>query len=195
LLAIIPASGPQKNPVLLLYGTESLETIAETYHAEDIARGMNGVPREVIVVQLRPSRDERDNSEKSPFGPFYRTAQRAILVGKTVTGIRIDEIRATLDRVCEEAKANCANIEAKADGPSSLALVHAAVVDPRLGHIVVSNLLESYQSILDTPMHLNQSEQLVPSVLIHYDVGDLLQALQGRVTVVSRINAAGVEVN
>ena len=193
-LAIIPASEPRKLSVTFLYGTESLEKIAETYHAKDIAIGKNSVPREVIIVQLRPSVDEQDNSEKSPFGPFYRTAQRAILVGKTVTGIRIDEIRASLDQLCEETQVNSANIEARASGPSSLALLQAAVLDPRLRHLEVSELLEGYQDILDTPMHLNQSEQLVPGVLIHYDVSDLLRVLKARVTVLSRITAAGVEV-
>jgi hypothetical protein len=45
--------------------------------------------------------------------------------------------------------------------------------------------------VLDEPLHRNISEILIPGVLRRYDMGDLLLAVAGRVTVINPQNAAG----
>ncbi len=70
-------------------------------------------------------------------------------------------------------------------------VLHAAVLDSRIRRVVVENTLTSYRMVLDEPLHRNISEILIPGVLRKYDMGDLLLAVGGRVTVINPQDAAG----
>jgi hypothetical protein len=57
---------------------------------------------------------------------------------------------------------------------------HAATLDPRITRVVVERTLVSYRMALEAGLHKNLSEILVPDVLKHYDVVDLLLAIHPR---------------
>jgi hypothetical protein len=63
-----------------------------------------------------------------------------------------------------------------------LVLLHAAVLDPRLKHITIDHTLESYASLLKAPMPLDAPQDILPGVLLKYDIPDLVRVLGPRVT-------------
>lgn len=69
-----------------------------------------------------------------------------------------------------------------------LVLLHAAVLDPRLHHIAIDHVLESYRSLLDAPMPIGAPEDMIPGVLLKYDIPDLVHALGRRATVTHPLN-------
>ena len=69
-----------------------------------------------------------------------------------------------------------------------LVLLHAAVLDPRLGQIAIDHVLLSYHSLLDTPIPVGVPEDILPGVLLHYDLPDLVDALGSSVTVTDPLN-------
>ena len=75
---------------------------------------------------------------------------------------------------------------------SGMTLLHAAVLDTRISSVTIENTLASYRMVVDQPVHRNVSEIVVPGVLRHYDVGDLLKATYPRqVTIIHPQNALG----
>jgi hypothetical protein len=61
--------------------------------------------------------------------------------------------------------------------------MHAAVLDPRLTHIEVDHVLVSYRSLLDAPLTIGAPEDVIPGVLLRYDIPDLAKALGPRLRV------------
>jgi hypothetical protein len=73
-------------------------------------------------------------------------------------------------------------ITAQASGHLGLVLLHAAALDPHLKHITIDHILESYKSLLENPMPIDAPEDILPGVLLHYDIPDLIQTLGPRLT-------------
>ncbi|HEX9199787.1 MAG TPA: alpha/beta hydrolase, partial [Acidobacteriaceae bacterium] len=121
---------------------------------------------------------------KSPIlGPFYLTELRAELAGKTLLGMRVDDvIRAVDSLVAASRDVDPNNITAEASGHLGLVLMHAAVLDSRLKHITVDHVLESYDSLVKAPMPLDAPQDILPGVLLKYDIPDLVRVLGARIT-------------
>jgi dienelactone hydrolase len=147
-----------------------------------------------VAMTLAPQPwPEGIESVKSPYlGTFNLLALRAFLVGKTLVGIRADDVLLAVDWLCARADVDASAITVYGNGPAGLAVLHAAALDRRMGRVVVENSLLSYRSIVDVPLHRNVSEVVVPGVLRGYDVGDLLLAVSPRpVLVVNPRDGAG----
>ncbi len=63
-------------------------------------------------------------------------------------------------------------ITLEAHGSYGVLALHAAVLNPRL-HVDVDRNLPTWRSMLDDPIPRNLPENLVPGVLLHYDIDDL----------------------
>ncbi len=136
----------------------------------------------VLAVNPRPSPPGTEETKSPVLGDMYLTTLRALLVGKTILGLRVDDtIRAT-DYLVTRKDVDPANITAVASGHMGLVLLHAAVLDSRLRHITIDHALSSYDSLLKAPLPLNAPVDIVPGVLLHYDIPDLTHALGARVT-------------
>jgi hypothetical protein len=56
------------------------------------------------------------------------------------------------------------------------------MLDPRIKHVTVDHVLESYASLLRAPMPLDAPQDILPGVLLKYDIPDLVRVLGNRVT-------------
>jgi len=120
---------------------------------------------------------------KSPIlGPFYLTELRAELDGKTILGMRVDDVIRAVDYLASRPDVDSHNITAVASGHMGLVLLHAAVLDPRLKHITIDHALQSYDSLLKAPMPLDAPQDILPGVLLKYDIPDLVRVLGSRLT-------------
>jgi len=68
----------------------------------------------------------------------------------------------------------------------------AAAFDPRIQSVTLDGMLASYQSIIDTRLHRQVFEQVVPGAIRHYDLDDLAKAIAPRpVTIRGSVDAMG----
>jgi cephalosporin-C deacetylase-like acetyl esterase len=176
-----PADG--KHPMLLIL-KDSLDPALEPSRAEEIKkfRALADAGTAVLVIAPRPSPPGNEETKASILGPFYLTTLRAELVGKTLLGLRVDDVIAAVNFMQDNTTGDPNQITAQASGHLGLVLLHAAVLDPRLKHITIDHTLESYKSLLEAPMPIDAPEDILPGVLRHYDIPDLTHALGPRLT-------------
>jgi cephalosporin-C deacetylase-like acetyl esterase len=136
----------------------------------------------VFAFTPRPSPPGGEETKSPILGPFYLTELRAELVGKTLLGMRVDDVIRAVDYLASRPDVDPNNITAVASGHMGLVLLHAAVLDPRLKHITIDHTLESYHSLLDAPMPLDAPQDILPGVLLKYDIPDLVRVLGSRLT-------------
>jgi cephalosporin-C deacetylase-like acetyl esterase len=176
-----PADG--KHPALLVL-KDSLDPALEPSRIEEIKRfrALADAGTAVLVIAPRPSPPGNEETKASILGPFYLTELRAELVGKTLLGLRVDDVISAITFTSGGTTEDPNQITAQASGHLGLVLLHAAVLDPRLKHITIDHTLESYSSLLQAPMPIDAPEDILPGVLLHYDIPDLIKALGPRLT-------------
>ena len=136
----------------------------------------------VLALAPRPSPPGTEAMHSPLLGPFYQLSLRAELVGRTLVGLRTDDAIRAVDYLTDRNDVDPARISAQAGGHDGLVLLHAAVLDHRLRHIDVDHVLVSYRSLLDAPLPIGAPEDMIPGVLLHYDLPDLKRALGLRLT-------------
>jgi hypothetical protein len=110
------------------------------------------------------------------------TELRAELVGKTILGMRVDDVIRAVDYLASRPDVDPNNLTVVASGHMGLVALHAAVLDKRIKHVTVDHVLESYASLLRAPMPLDAPQDILPGVLLKYDISDLLRVLGPRLT-------------
>jgi len=128
-----------------------------------------------------------EESKAELLGPYYLLSLRAMLVGKTLLGLRVDQLLEAANQT--EAR----RIDVKASGAAAVAALHAAVLDQRL-HLQLDSMLSSYKLIPIERLHKDVSALLAPGVLTAYDLPDLIHALGPRVTLTRPVDAAGLPI-
>jgi hypothetical protein len=103
-------------------------------------------------------------------------------VGKTLLGLRVDDVIAAVNFMQGSTTGDPNQITAQASGHLGLVLLHAAALDPRLKHIAIDHSLESYAGLLHAPMPIDAPEDILPGVLLHYDIPDIIKSLGPRLT-------------
>ncbi len=176
-----PADG--KHPALLVL-KDSLDPALEPSRVEEIKkfRALADAGTAVLVIAPRPSPPGIEETKASILGPFYLTELRAELVGKTLLGLRVDDVIAAVNFMQGSTTGDPNQISAQASGHLGLVLLHAAVLDPRLKHVTIDHALESYSSLLAAPMPIDAPEDILPGVVLHYDIPELVHALGPRLT-------------
>jgi len=179
-----PADG--KHPVLLVL-KDSLDPALEPSRVEEIKkfRALADAGTAVLVIAPRPSPPGTEETKASILGPFYLTELRAELVGKTLLGLRVDDVISAITFTSGGTTEDPNQISAEASGHLGLVLLHAAILDPRLKHITVDHALESYKSLLEAPMPMGAPEDILPGVLLHYDIPDVVKAVGPRFTLIN----------
>jgi cephalosporin-C deacetylase-like acetyl esterase len=176
-------SGEGRHPAVLLLVPDSIRgdsPIARVNLAQFNSLAAAG--NVVLAITPRPSPPGSDDMKSSILGPFYLLSLRADLVGRSLIGMRTDDtIRAT-DYLAGRADVDPNRITAIASGHMGLVLLHAAVLDSRLKHITIDHVLTSYRSLLNAPLPIGAPEDILPRVLLRYDIPDLAKSLGARLT-------------
>ena len=148
----------------------------------------------VVVLQSRGTPIDAQNGQSTQFalGPYMGVNLRAIIVGKTLVGMRTDDVIRVLNWLSSRSDVDRTSITLYGKGGLGMVALHAAAVDTRITRVIAENTLVSYRTALDAPLHRNLSEITIPGVLQHYDVSDLLQAIAPReVTLLNPADAIG----
>jgi hypothetical protein len=172
-----------RHPAVLLVVPNSIhgsDAIARANKARFDALAAEG--NVVLAITPRPSPPGTDDMKAPVLGPFYLLSLRADLVGRTLVGLRTDDVIRAIDYLSSRADVDPSRISAQASGHMGLVLLHAGVLDRRIRHIEVNHVLTSYRSLLDAPLPTGAPEDVIPGVLLHYDIPDLERALKPRLT-------------
>jgi hypothetical protein len=177
----VPEGDGAKPAVLVLAADqrEQLEQLVKSGHL-------------VLALEPRPWPAGAESAKAPLLGYFNLIGLRAFLVGKTLVGMRTDDALHAMDWLCARKDVDRTKISAYGSGPQAVVLLHAALLDSRIGALTLDNGLVSYRMIFDTPLHRNASEVLVPGAVRQYDLKDLIAALAPRkVTVLNPRDATG----
>jgi hypothetical protein len=136
----------------------------------------------VLAITPRPSPPGTDDMKSPILGPFYLLSLRADLVGRTLIGMRVDDVIRATDYLAGRADVDSSKITAVASGHMGMVLLHAAVLDSRLKHITVDHVLTSYRSLINAALPIGAPEDILPRVLRRYDIPDLTSILGPRLT-------------
>jgi cephalosporin-C deacetylase-like acetyl esterase len=119
-------------------------------------------------------------------------AETAILLGKTLVGMRAADIARGIDLLSARSEVDSSNISGIGSGAAAVAMLHAAALDPRIKKLVLEEMLVSYDAIVTHRIHRQMFEQIVPSALKFYDLPDLANSLAPRpVWMINAVNPLG----
>jgi dienelactone hydrolase len=172
-----------RHPAILMLTGEPLSTLASDTPSPNISRFEGLASTDVVLAfEPRPSPPGAEETKAAILGPFYLTELRAELVGKTLLGMRVDDVIRAVDYLAARPDVDAKNITVVASGHMGLVALHAAVLDSRIKHVTVDHVLKSYRSLLEAPMPVDAPQDILPGVLKKYDVPDLVRVLGDRVT-------------
>lgn len=184
-------SSPGRHPAMLMLVPSSIhgqDAIARANQAKFDALAAQG--NVVLALTPRPSPPGTDDMKAPLLGPFYLFSLRADLVGRTLVGLRVDDVIHAVDFLAGRSDVDPAHISAQASGHLGLVLLHAGVLDRRIHAIEVDHVLSSYRSLVDAPLPSGAPEDVIPGVLLRYDIPDLVRALGTRLKESAPLNGA-----
>ena len=150
-----------------------------------------------IVVAFHP-RDVLGEPQSGPeqlaLGQYMPELLRAIVVGKTIVGMRVDDVVRIINWICARNDVDQRKLSHYGRGGLGMVALHTAAIDGRVGRVVLENTLLSYRTALEAGLHKNLSEIVIPGVLTRYDTPELMQAIFPRpIILINPASAMGQE--
>ena len=150
-----------------------------------------------LVVAFHP-RDVLGEPQSGPeqlaLGQYMPELLRAVVVGKTIVGMRVDDVMRVINWICARNDVDPKQISLYGKGGLGMVALHAAAIDERVGRVILENSLLSYRTALEAGLHKNLSETIIPGVLTRYDTPQLMQAIFPRpIDLINPANAMGQE--
>ena len=132
--------------------------------------------REIWIFDLRGLGEKSRGTGKNAgfFGAEPKEAFLALHLDRPLLGQR------TLDALSLVKMINNDAVEIVGIGASGPIALHAAALDERIAVITLENALESWLSVVQTPISRGQLANVVPGVLQAYDLPDLRRSLAPR---------------
>lgn len=140
----------------------------------------------VVLAIDAPGLGETRSAEATKGGDWnrffgdYDSATTAMLLGKTLVGMRAAAISRGVDLLAARQEVDASRIGVVGRHDGAVAALHAAALDPRLRAAGLEGMLISYQAVVDQRMHRGIFEHVVPGVLRHYDLPGLAASLAPR---------------
>lgn len=128
----------------------------------------------VLVVQARGT-DGTEEIKSEIVGDQNLLSLRAMLVGRTLPGIRIDDTIRAIDWLASaDPQAKPALLGTGIMGPVAL---QAALLDSRISQVTVEGSPLSWEAAVELPLARDLPANAIPGVLTRYDLPDVIAAL------------------
>ena len=108
-----------------------------------------------------------------------------VLIGRSLVGIRAGDVIRTANFLKTVSAVNSEEISAVATGELGPVLLHAAVFDKSIKHIVLLNLPISYKSMVMNKYYEMKFSSMVIETLAYYDLPDLIGCIAPRKVVLA----------
>lgn len=163
--------------------TLSLEdSISDPTSSIDAFTQLADTGRAVLRFAPRPSPPGREETKSPLLGTYYLPQLRAELLGKTLLGLRVDDVILATDVLCARPEIACSDLRAQGASHLGLVLLHVAVLDPRLKHIELHQMFPGYRAMIQDPMPIDAPQDIVPGVAVLYDLPDLERMVGSRLS-------------
>ncbi len=146
-----------------------------------------------VVLELRVRGVSSGKVDKATgYTPQWQTANRAMLVGKTIVGIQVSDVLAAFRHLLTRNEVAADKIAIHGRGNAGVVALYAAVLEPRFAAVTVENSLLSYMTAVRARTHKDLIDVVVPGVLRDFDLPDLAAAIAPRpLTVIGARDALG----
>ncbi len=126
------------------------------------------------------------------FGLEYLTALRAMLVGKTLVGMRAGSLLRCFDYLQSRSDVDPERIAMLGKGHGGVVTLYAAAMEQRVSRVASEGAITSYMEIVRAEHHANVIQSVVPGAVRDFDLPDLMAAILPRpVWVVAPRSAVG----
>ena len=190
-LLFVPDGGHDKKPAVVVVSGDGKKASAP--QAEQLV--ISGMV--VLAIDARGFGETQVNTETNSeefnryFGDF-RDAMTALLVGKTMVGMRALDINRGVDLLSARRDVDRDRIYAYGKRGGAVATLYAAVLDGRIRRVVLEGMLSSYDSVVQNKIHRQVLESVAPGALKFYDLPDLVASLAPRkISIVSGTDPLG----
>ena len=192
---VAPQDGAAKHPcVLYISNGYADEAVGEPSPFDDVLREGHAV----CAVALRGTGISTPRPPRG--GPvFYQQmnvqdglAWANLVLGNPVIGQRVWDVVRTLDYLSSRPDVDMSQIRMIGQEEAGLAALMATVLDQRIRSILLTRMLVSYMSIVQSTDYSLQLDWFVPGILRHFDVPDLSAAVYPRpVWIADAVDALG----
>ena len=141
----------------LIFTSDALDTVDPPHSPIPAIRDAMAQGQMLLILNPLPWPPSNDEN-KPTFGTTLPMTSRALLVGRTFVGMRADDVLAAVQYL---ASLGATSVDAEADGPVGVALLHAAVLEPRIASITLRGSLSSYRSVLSAMPHRMVTETVI----------------------------------
>jgi cephalosporin-C deacetylase-like acetyl esterase len=192
-LLFVPDRGNDKKAAVLMVDGDGKKASAP--EAEPLVR--SGMV--VLSIDARGYGETQVNTgmNSTEFGHYFgdfKDTMAALLVGKTMVGMRTLDIRRGVDLLSARSDIDRNRIYVYGKKAGSVPALYAAVLDGRIRKVVLEGMLSSYDSVVENKIHRQVFESVVPGALKFYDLPDLVATLAPRkVSIVSGTDPLGHE--
>ena len=183
----IPAGPATHRPAVVVCRDDGLS--ADFARDAELA-GWTKAGHVVVVAQLRGILTPPE--KKTFYTTVFKTAMRAVLVGKTMAGMRVQDLLAVYDYTAARSEVASARIAVVGQGTMGVIALYAAALEPGIERVVASRSLISYMDLVRgrvCPELL--SDVVVPGALLDFDLPDLAAGTGGNRVVL--VNPTGVD--
>ncbi len=176
-LVFVPAGGPARKPaVLYVPGAGKGADAAPGGDVEALARSGH------VVLAPDPSGmgESRPTSAGGGYDPGWQLLQRALLVGRTLVGIQVEDLLGAYDVLESRGDVDPDRISVLGKGHGGLVALVLAALQPKVEKVAVEGMVLSYMEIARARYHEDLTAAIVPGVLRDFDLPDLAAALAPR---------------
>ncbi|MEY4939296.1 MAG: hypothetical protein RIQ93_1031 [Verrucomicrobiota bacterium] len=185
----VPAGpGESPRPAVILIADTDVPPSPEW--ARELARWMEAGYC-VVVARLRGLLPP-DKPGEYAYTTRYRTAMRAITVGKTMAGMRVQDLLAIYDFLANRPEVNRSDISVIGRGQMGPVALYAAMLEPGFKKVVLQDALVSFDDLTRArAVPVLWADSIVPGVLMDFDLPDLARlAGPGKVLLVNPVSLA-----
>ena len=165
---VLPAQPATKNPAILYVDTRGGVPAPAKALAD----------RGYIVLVVHPRGTPIPSTRA--FAGDWSSNTRAWLIGRNLPGMRAQDILAGLDLLAARPDVDAKRIGAVAHDVSGIWLLMAAAQDQRFARVWLDGTPHSLRAALDTPVHQNLHDAVLPGFALRWDLNDLVTAIGAR---------------
>lgn len=127
----------------------------------------------VLAVDLRGWGEGGGTSGVSGYDGAWQNAWRAMLVGKTLAGMRTVDVLAAFDYLASRPEIDASRISIRGRGNGAVIALFAAALQPKIVSVTVEGGVLSYMAIARAKTHRGLTDIIVPEVLRDFDLPDV----------------------
>ncbi len=190
----ISKEGRLPGPVALLFHEEGKSVLLEPGGMAEriLESGMS-----VLAADIRGTGETRQNTQTDmgkAFGYDWKDMYSAYLLGRSMLGMRTEDIFACVKAVEKITGEGTVEIHLAARGNAGIPALHAAALEPDLFKSVrITRALDSWSDIIRKRKTYNQLVNAVHGALALYDLPDLVRMIGDKITIEQPLDARGFE--